>query len=270
MKCDFYLSQNPRKELYGEYAIAGLHELGVEVILHDINSRATPKGDFICLWGNKHDANRIAKAAAIPQLILENPYFGNRSTAVSLQWNHPGRAGIRPETPSEVNVVTPQVKPWREGRDGHITIFGQVPTDIMVQGYDLAGWYNAAIPAAANFWQRKVDVRPHPQIQPTNVSLEETLANTWLSITINSTVGVDSALAGVPTVAVDSKSMAWDVAAHSIDGYTRPDRTEWAHWLGWCQFTAAQIASGFALQHYLKAYDEAKADAEEYANVALS
>lgn len=250
-----------RKALAAGYIGAGLRQLDIDYAIHSFDEPPAADSDFVVLWGHKHKANVLARAMGIPQLVMERPAFGNRVTNVSLAWNHPGRLGIRP-APGTAERPKPELAPWRgrQGRGG-IVVFDQVPTDIMYARVAGTDWAGRALDAATKFWNKPGLVRPHPQVRPTS-PIAYDLATCWLGITYSSTAAVDCVTSGVPAVAVSPLSMAYDVTGHSIDQLVTPDRSEWAHWLSYCQWSLQELEDGTALTHLLRAYDEAKADAQ--------
>ena len=79
----------------------------------------------------------------------------------------------------------------------------------------------------------------------TQYPLYPLLDRTKRAITYNSSVGVETAAYGVPTVTLHDMSMAWDVADHDIKGKSSlPDRTQWINDLAHTQWNAAEIATG--------------------------
>src|SRR5690606_8866320 len=128
---------------------------------------------------------------------------------------------------------------------------------------NMAPWYAEAVRQAQAAYGLPVKFRPHPRAvakgyqqrpsnaEPSTGSLAEALADAHVAVTWNSNSAVDAVLAGVPTVAVDAGSMAWDVAAHSIGTIVRPDRSNWMVRLAWSQWSLDEIASGAALRGLL-------------------
>jgi hypothetical protein len=84
--------------------------------------------------------------------------------------------------------------------------------------------------------------------------LAEDLTGAAQVVTYNSTAGVETVLAGVPTVATDQGAMAWPMCTHLVDAKPlRPDRTEWMHKLAWTGFRPREIESGFMWAHLKEA-----------------
>jgi hypothetical protein len=225
--------------------------------------------DLLCLWGvRKRWAIDAQKQAGGEVVVLERGYVGDRFewTSVSFGGALNGRAEFRGpfhDRSRWERHFAHLMKPWRVAGNpttGYALIVGQVAGDMSLGGTDLQPWY-----AAASFqlhkmgWQ--VRFRPHPvsvqryQVVPVQGAetikgtLEDALAGASVVVTYNSNTGVESVLAGVPTIAMDAGSMAWPVAGHAIDEIVTPDRTAWAHALAWKQWRREEIADGTAWEH---------------------
>jgi hypothetical protein len=251
-----------RKRLHTEAMMLALDKMGFDILPADINDPPHPKCEFAVVWGNKHPVNAIAPKLGMPVLILERPFFGDRNRNVSLGWNNPGRAAIRP-LPMALGRRKPKAAPWvPRDREGYLVVFDQVPTDIMFAGAVGKDWAKRALASASKFWNRWGYVRPHPQMQR-STPLHEDLEKAWLGITYSSTAAVDCVLAGVPCITASPLSMAWDVTGHYIETIVTPEREEWLHWLSYAQWSHEELVSGDALDFMLTALPDAKEDLEK-------
>lgn len=68
-------------------------------------------------------------------------------------------------------------------------------------------------------------------------------------VTLNSSIGVESVLTGIPTVTMDEGAMAWKVSSHDANESLTPDRRRWLHWLAWTQWSHDEIESGHPIKH---------------------
>jgi len=100
-------------------------------------------------------------------------------------------------------------------------------------------WQGNASTIGHILYQRLVEMPP----------IEKDLEAARYAVTFNSNSGVDAALAGVPVVAMDEGSMAWQVAGHRIGEIVFPDREKWAHDLAFAQWDVEEITSGEAWEH---------------------
>jgi hypothetical protein len=145
------------------------------------------------------------------------------------------------------------MQPWRQKPDGYALIMHQLEGDMATQNVNLREFYACARRAYSRMPVRE---RVHPHLLPRHgiegyqanaASLQSDLDGAAVAISWNSNSGVEAVLAGVPTVAMDRGSMAWDVTGHEL-GPTppAPDRTAWAHALAWKQYTRDEMSSGYA------------------------
>lgn len=213
--------------------------------------------DMLVLWGVRNKtaiAEQKSRGGEI--CILERGYLGDRFawTSVSFGGGLNGRGVFRGPFSDgsrwEKNFA-PLMQPWRQRNGGYALIMGQVPNDMSLHGLmPQRLWEDAAI--ALSDMGLDVHFRGHPLAErmkipgttPAKGDLEAALHGASLVLTINSNSGVDAVLAGVPTIALDNRSMAWPVTAHDIVVPPTPDRTEWAHAMAWKQFTLEEMASG--------------------------
>lgn len=92
--------------------------------------------------------------------------------------------------------------------------------------------------------------RGHPAgDNPTGLPRVLDWENVGMAITLNSSVGVDAVIAGVPTVTMDEGAMAWDVAGHDQLEFVTPDRRPWLDWMSWTQWHWDEIQDGEAIKH---------------------
>ena len=138
---------------------------------------------------------------------------------------------------------------------------GQVPGDASVAGLDPDSWYQSQVNALHAVGYEDVAFRHHP-VRTTerpprgcsfvsgSVPLAEALRGVDLVVTLNSNSAVDAVLAGVPAVATDPGSMAWDVTSRTVrDLPWVGDREPWAHALAWCQWLPEELESGAFWEH---------------------
>lgn len=234
---------------------AGIHAVGGTA---RVGSEQGCKTKHVCTWGWRN--GKRLRAAGHDVLVMERAYLGDRFAWYSLGWNGLNGRATFPEMPVDGGARFAEhfgdlMKPWRAGGD-YVLLVGQVPGDMSLQGRDLTPWYDEAAMQAQNAYEAPVHFRPHPAAvkrgivhrprytQPSTGSLAEALAGAVACVTFNSNTGVESVLAGVPTVAVDPGSMAWDVAAHRIGDLARPAREAWAHRLAHRQWLLPEIAAG--------------------------
>jgi hypothetical protein len=225
-----------------------------------VSSRPVPC-DLLVVWGARRvEQMRQQRAAGGEVVVLERGYVGDRFswTSVSFGGGLNGRGEFRGPVDDGGRWrrhFGHLLQPWRVRDDGEVLIMGQVDGDMAVINTDIHGFYRRATKAyeAAGYSTR---FRAHPNAKPVapvrgaNPDLAEDLAAARCVVTWNSNSGVDAVLAGVPTVAMDKGSMAWDVTGHVLGELPpTPDRTAWAHRLAWCQWRRDEIESGTCWDH---------------------
>ena len=94
-------------------------------------------------------------------------------------------------------------------------------------------------------------IRRHPVNAASKNTLAEDLEDTRVMVTWCSTSAVEAVLAGVPTVAFDEYSVAWDVTSHDlIEEPWRGDREQWCYDLAYRQWTKGELAGGAAWEWF--------------------
>lgn len=215
--------------------------------------------DLLVSWGLRHKEQISRQHEAGGDIcILERGYLLDRLNdwaSVSFGGRLNNRAEFRgPLTdPSRWEKhFAHAMRPWNARKDGCVLILGQVPGDRSVTGVNLDNFYLKARQAFSELGY-PVKFRPHPVVQERARRdagcLATDLKSAALAVTWNSNSGVDAVLAGVPTVAMDEGSMAWDVSGHELRPPPMPDRTAWAHAMAWKQWNRDEMASGECWAH---------------------
>ncbi len=252
----------PHHASFGGSFAAGLRARGWQV---EASTSYKPAA-LVVMWGVR---NRVAiaqqRAAGGEVCILERGYLGDRFAMTSVSFggglNGRGRFVTPLDNFPSFKSYDGQrftdcgfdLQPWVANPNGYALIMGQVAGDQSIKGVNIEAWYyETAAKLRAVGWP--VLFRPHPgsrvkgqpQIRMGHHvgSLADALDGAGLVVTWNSNSAVDAVLAGRPTVAMDEGSMAREVAAHDIAVVT-PDRGPWAARLAWCQYSRAEMESGF-------------------------
>jgi hypothetical protein len=187
--------------------------------------------DLMFQWGFgiSHALNH-AFENHIPFIILENPVWGARGATYTWAYGGQNGLGIIPNTDGLPERPRPELAPWKEEETGQTTIFGQMPRDKALHGLDTNEWIkqcSAVLPES--------QIREHPgTLRSIGEELQPCLDRTNLAVTYSSTVGSETVIAGIPTIAMHPASLAWDVTTHNLsDEPIRPDREEWLHALSY-------------------------------------
>lgn len=215
--------------------------------------------DLLVCWGVRRQAD-IARQKTVggEVCILERGYLGDRFawTSVSFGGGLNGRGEFRGpygDASRFERHFSHLLRAWRTDPSGYALLIGQVPGDMSIRGVDIGRWYHETHDALVVAGWR-VLFRPHPLagryrqqfagLSTVEGSLSEALAGAALCVTFNSNTGVEAVLAGVPTLAMDRGSMAWDMAGHAVGQVVTPDRADWARRLAWRQWSLDEIRSG--------------------------
>lgn len=187
----------------------------------------------------------------IPIIILENPCWGKDEGTYTWAYNGLNGLGWVPPTPR-----TPRDKPaledWMDWSTGETTVFGQVENDKSLRGEDIFRWVDKVrrvLPQAS--------YREHPVMLDQRIwqeSYEECLERTTLAVTLSSTVGAQTVIRGIPTIAMHTGSLAYEVSTHNLqDVPITPPREEWLHALSY-----RHIRDDVPVDYILSGYDEAR------------
>lgn len=268
MKIVIYAPRQGHQLRHADLFAAGLKRHGIAAARQP--SHCAIDCDLAVFWGHRQTGVMARQHATGGRyLVMERGYLGDRLAWTSLGYDGlNGRAdfclpdAVDPERFRRHHA--PAMRDWALPGDGrYALLLGQVPTDAALRGVDFLDWCRRA--AAEIQAETGLDVvfRPHPlarhalPVAGTRIlagarsdgTLAAALEGAALAVTWNSNSGVDAVLAGVPTVTMDRGAMAWPVAAHAIGPAAlmqRPDRTDWAARLAWCQWTADEIGNGDA------------------------
>lgn len=225
--------------------------------------------DAVCTWGWRKGLKFRDLGKTV--LVMERAYVGDRMHWVSLGWNGlNGRAAFprRDDASRWERYFDGVLRPAKaaavpRGSTGYALLLGQVPTDTACREIHLQEWLaSTATQLKTLGWDVRFRPHPHPRAQGlrigaptfTGTGLLQDLAGAAVAVTFNSNSGVDAALAGVPVVAWDRGSMAWDVASHALEQeFAVGDRLPWAHRLAWCQWLPEEVADGTAWRYVREA-----------------
>lgn len=192
---------------------------------------------------------------------IPGPLFGRQDEYFSVGWN--GIAGHGDYCTEGVlqdrwDKLALPLQPWRSG-PGVVLVCGQVPWDVSVQNSDHVAWCQKVV-NDLRIQGYVVHFRPHPYALKRGVDygvnapldmlpLDQSLRRASWVVTYSSSVGVQSVVQGIPTVAYDRGSMAWDVSAHSIQemkSFRPPDRVAWAARLAYSQWRVDEFQEAWS------------------------
>lgn len=254
----YVASSAEHHQIHAKALSEGLKLHGINVLVRNNPGISPLPTKFVACWGWRIGL-RLRKMGG-EVLVMERGYIGDRFSWTSLGWNGlNGRATFYPkEDPNRFQEnFGALLKPWKDGGK-YVLLIGQVPGDASLGGVDLSSWYEKAAREAAKAYGLPVRFRPHPMVlkrgirqkvravETMNGNLSEALDDAAVCVTFNSNTAVESVLAGVPTVATNHGTMAYEVAARTIGQICKPQRESWANKLAWCQWSIEEIKSGVA------------------------
>jgi len=188
-----------------------------------------------------------------PFILVDRCSFGDPDRWVTLVRDGHGRRGDH-RVPSgrdgsRWERVGTTIEPWSNGK-GAVVLCGQCRTWSPIYR-TVSAWYEDVVESCTHF-------RRHPAARamasPSSVSALPVLES-WDSVgrmvTLNSSIAVDAVLRGIPTVAMDEGSMAWEVTGRHPGDIRTFDRKEWLHWLAWTQWHWDEIGQGAPLGRLL-------------------
>lgn len=172
---------------------------------------------------------------------------------------------------------------WQNNTDGHVVVALQLPGDASLRGADINDWAFRTVQQLREMTDRRIVVRCHPLASVrafqdhlelagrivmsgidnvtfsdgAEVSWADDLDGAWATVTYTSGLGIDSVLAGIPTVACDPGSFAWPISTNNpreIEMIQRASEHQvqtWLQQLSLCQWSLDEMSAGDAWIAYL-------------------
>lgn len=180
----------------------------------------------------------------------------------------------------ERNGYDPSID-WKANGD-YILLCMQKVGDASLRGADVFAWTEQSVNQIRQYTDKKIIIRPHPLYRksaqhntlkekvlavadvhwqesdvtkPNFTPIAEQLKNAWCTVTYSSGTGIDAVINGVPNVACDTGSMAYDVSSKEIAEIENPyrgDKTEWCNRVAHCQWSIDEFESGECWEHVSK------------------
>lgn len=217
-----------------EAFMAGLARLGIPAEVVSERQRVTGVAVLLgtTLWRDIEASGRF--------LLVDRASIGDPDY-VQLVWDGHGRRGdhcVPADTANRYRQLGETLTPWHASGD-RVILCGQCET-YSPHWRRPEDWYKTV--SATHF-------RPHPMGGRWNLPEAKGWLDARRVITLNSSVGVESVLAGIPTVTMDEGAMAWDVTSHDPAVAVVPNRMDWLRWLSWTQWHWQEIAQGEPIRH---------------------
>lgn len=232
--CEPQIAWQPKR---AAYFAEGLRAKGIEVEV--TSDRFRHEGGFPVLLGTT--LWRSIERDGGDYLLVDRCSFGDTEKFVQLVWNGHGRRGDHcvpaNHDASRWEKHGVDLKMMVPGPYFRTVLCGQTET-YSPQYTSLEAWY--ATVQATHF-------RPHPAgTNTTRLPNAGAFRPTDIAVTLNSSIGVQAVLDGLPTVVIDQGSMAYDAGVRdSVEADFMPPREPWAHWLAWTQWSNDEIREGY-------------------------
>lgn len=270
--CLFYHSRAAHQKRYLSAAKKGFARHGIMAKESDLKTDIDC--DLACIWGHNHTKQHLInrqKRHGKDYLVFERGYIGDR-----FKWTSVGFNGLNGHAEFHADNMPGDrwerifgdewLKSWKHDGE-HVLLCGQVPGDASIQHMNHGKWLReTADLCRQQFPDKKTLFRPHPVsvkrgglkkiegVETSTGSLAEDMAGAFCAVTYNSNSGVDAVLNGVPAVTMNKGAMAYNVTSHQVGEVVRPDRTQWAYNMAYCQWTEEEIANGDAWDHLKRRY----------------
>ena len=226
-----------------------------------VNAPYQADDGIVACWGWR--MGQVLAEAGRRVLVMERGYIGDRFSWTSLGWDGLNGRAKMPEIddPTRFNRHFSNLLEDRKAGEDYVLLIGQVPRDAALGGRDLSQWYLDTAGDCKRVYGLPTVFRPHPKapsgsypggLLMASEDLVKQMSRAAAVVTYNSNTGVEATLAGLPTIAFDEGSMAWDVTAHELGDTYQGDRQSWANRMAWKQWSMDEIANGTALAHVLE------------------
>lgn len=150
------------------------------------------------------------------------------------------------------------INEWKNNKNGHIILCGQIPWDASCQDIDINDWLNKTSKEIQKRTNKKIIYRPHPKsidYNPKNIpGCEVSLRpisldfnNAYCTVVYNSTSAVESIISGIPTMVLGKGCVAEKVSTTSldfIDKLNMPDIWPWLSDLAYAQWNKEEMERG--------------------------
>lgn len=196
--------------------------------------------DFLIQWGFKPTTSLLSHIdRGKPYMIVDLGYGYDRTERFSISIN-----GFHGTAWRDPNVLDRAPRPmygysdWRSGEGSKVIICGQLPGDQSLRGQDMDAWMGRAASAASDAFKLPVVKRPHPKmLNPWEkhlwTPLDRELDECYAFVTWTSTAGIQSVLAGVPTIAMHPGSMVYRLSSQDMTLRTPSGREAFVHELAY-------------------------------------
>lgn len=244
---------------------------------------------FFGSWKNRdqfhHNLKRKIVKLVKNFIVFETPVLGRGVVTKSLndEWyrigingflNNSGNFNNKNCDDKRLNIIKPKLKinvrPWRSKKNkGPIILVLQLPGDASMCNVDVNKWALFCTQKIRSVTKRPIVIRK-PQLERKfeldeclryeNVLIQngtyenklDTLINSWATVTFSSVMGVESIIAGCPTIAMHPASFAYEISSNNLEEVENPkmlDRSQWLNNLTYTTWSLDEIKKGLPWEH---------------------
>jgi hypothetical protein len=253
------VAQQIKSSAYLLAAAEGFKRHGLNANILPIHNRS--KCDLAVCWGVRNGAAQNGQRA----LIFERGFLGDRYHWTSIGYDGLNGYGdyCNAHSPADrfEKYWAKDMKPWRDDVDRPVLLAGQLRGDASLSGLDNDAWCLKVKALLERDGPFKVIHRAHPLSAVGKVQnaapLTDALKDAAWLVTYSSNSAVEAVFNGVPAVTVDPCCMAYFPTGHDLLARPpKPDRTQWARDLAYCQWAPEEIANGDFWEHLKKGMDQ--------------
>ena len=143
-------------------------------------------------------------------------------------------------------------------------MLGQNERGQSTQHLDIIKLWEETLVGIRKYSQRPIVFRKHPnqtkmpigdyKMSPySHKELDRDLQNAWCTVAFTTNGAVDSAINGIPVIAIDPICMAYEISSHELSEIENPklaDRQQWAYNLAYAQWSFPEMSSGECWRHF--------------------
>lgn len=239
-----------------------------------------------------HMARNAVAGNAKKFIVIETPLLARRTDIENQYWRigvngYLHRDAYWPEPDpiygeQRLKELGVSWKGWKNKSNGPIVVALQLPGDASLRGTDINDWAYHTIRDIRKHTDKKIIVRNHPLASGRAFADHEELARkillegiqnikfsdgqivpwahdldgAYCTVTYSSGLGIDSIVAGIPTIACDVGNFAHGISTNSVDEINNLKKADeetvwnWLRHLALCQWKKDEMANGRAW-HYL-------------------
>ena len=251
MKIVIHANQIEWQKRYARHAREGLKRHGIKATV--TNSTMRQPCDIAILMGP--NAWQHIERANKPFIMFNRKFVGNDPQVVhencAISWDGFNGRGtfcvdsVKPER-LEKYLTKEEFLPWQ--RDGQHFLLCEQSNVGRCTKYRTLNEYYKYVKSNAQY---PVKFRPKPTSED-KISYESVsagLKGAKATVVLNSTISIDSIIAGIPVISLDVGDVVDPITSHILNEFVYPERLPLFQYLAHCQWTEDEIKSGKFWEH---------------------